>query len=321
MSRTELRLRPLDIPTDYGRIAEIYSASFWSPTTAAALAAEESTFPVQGERHRLACVDASDLVVAYGSLVREGHEEPGHYGIRVAVDAKHRRQGIGDMVLAELERLASERGATRLDARFRDDPPFLSFAQRHGYAIHERSFGWSLNVAAFDETPFTGVLTRLASDGLRFVTLAENDPQLTPEALYELERHANHDEPGYEDQPFIHYDQWHRETYESEDRPLDCTIVAMDGARPVAMSGVAAQPNGNMRVTFTGVHRDYRGRGLAQAVKLLAIRTARHHGAAWLGTGNSERNAALLHVNARFGFEPRPGMYWCMKDISKESNH
>lgn len=316
MNQTGLHLRPWDIPADYGRIAEIYNTSFWSPTTAEALAAEDRTFPAQGERHRLVCVNALDLIVAYGTLARDGHEEPGHYEVRVVVSEQHRRQGIGTMVLAELERLAQERGATRLDSKFRDDPPFLAFAQRHGYSVHERQLGWSLDLLKFDEAPFAGALTRLAAEGLRFITLADRDPQLSAEALYELERHANHDEPGYENEPFLSYDQWYRETYENAERPLDCTIVAMDGARPVAMSAIVAMPNGNMRVTFTGVHRDYRGRGLAQAVKLLAIRAAKRHGAARLGTGNSERNHALLHVNAKFGFERRPGMYWCMKDLS-----
>lgn len=316
MYAQELTLRRLETPADYARMAEIYNTAFWAPTTAAALEAEDRARSAASEQHRLVAVDPTGQVVAYGALSRDGHEEPGNYEIRVAVDEKLRRRGIGTRLLTELEHLAGRLGATRLDSKLRDDAGFFAFAEQHGYTVHERQLGWSLDLAGFDERPFVDVLTRLTGEGLRFVSLADNEPQLTPEALYKFERDANHDEPGFENEPFILFDQWYAETYRNETRPLDCTVVAMDGAAPVAMSAIVLLPNGNMRVTFTGVHRDYRGRGLAQATKLLTIRAAKRYGAARLMTGNSERNHALLHVNAKFGFERRPGMYWCVKHLA-----
>ena len=53
----------------------------------------------------------------------------------------------------------------------------------------------------------------------------------------------------------------------------------------------------------------YRGRGLALALKLLAIDFCRRSGARTLHTHNDSENAPMLAVNRRLGYVPAPG--WC----------
>ena len=65
---------------------------------------------------------------------------------------------------------------------------------------------------------------------------------------------------------------------------------------------------------FTGVERDYRGRGLAQALKLLAVRFAQHYGAAYIRTNNDSQNAPMLAVNRKLGYRPEPGKYRLVND-------
>ena len=53
----------------------------------------------------------------------------------------------------------------------------------------------------------------------------------------------------------------------------------------------------------------WRGRGIALALKLLAIRAARRYGARYLRTNNDSENAPMLAVNRKLGYQPAPGYY------------
>jgi RimJ/RimL family protein N-acetyltransferase len=55
---------------------------------------------------------------------------------------------------------------------------------------------------------------------------------------------------------------------------------------------------------FTGTLREYRGRGLALAVKLATTRWAAEHGITQISTDNDETNAPMLAINRRLGYKP-----------------
>jgi L-amino acid N-acyltransferase YncA len=55
---------------------------------------------------------------------------------------------------------------------------------------------------------------------------------------------------------------------------------------------------------MTGVRRDRRGRGLAHAVKVAALRRARAAGLRTMLTSNDLENEPMLAVNRKLGFEP-----------------
>ncbi len=67
--------------------------------------------------------------------------------------------------------------------------------------------------------------------------------------------------------------------------------------------------NGNAHNDMTGVRREYRGRGIALALKLLAIRFARSVGAQEITTSNDSLNAPMLAVNRKLGYQPQNGQY------------
>ena len=68
----------------------------------------------------------------------------------------------------------------------------------------------------------------------------------------------------------------------------------------------------------TGVLCAYRGRKIAQSLKLLAARYARARGAQTLGTHNDSQNAPILAINRKMGYQPQPGNYLLVREIEKE---
>jgi len=57
---------------------------------------------------------------------------------------------------------------------------------------------------------------------------------------------------------------------------------------------------------LTGVLREYRGRGIAMALKLQTVRYAREHGYREIRTGNDARNRPMLRINEAMEFVKQP---------------
>jgi len=64
--------------------------------------------------------------------------------------------------------------------------------------------------------------------------------------------------------------------------------------------------NGAAYTNFTGVAREERGKGLALALKLRALRELRARGVKLFGTTNDEQNAAMRGINRKLGYVPDP---------------
>jgi predicted GNAT superfamily acetyltransferase len=82
------------------------------------------------------------------------------------------------------------------------------------------------------------------------------------------------------------------------------TILAMRDGRPVGMTATMVKENGAAYTNFTGVARSERGKGLALALKLRALRELASRGVKLFGTTNDESNAAMRGINKRLGYVP-----------------
>ena len=79
----------------------------------------------------------------------------------------------------------------------------------------------------------------------------------------------------------------------------------MRDGQPVALSALSVDPpTGRGRNEGTSTAPAYRGRGLATLAKLAQLRWAAEHGIERVVTDNDERNAPMLAINRRLGYEP-----------------
>ena len=100
----------------------------------------------------------------------------------------------------------------------------------------------------------------------------------------------------------------------------DVLVLAVDRAadgRFVALAAIGyfAATNSVYHM-HTGVDRAYRGRGLALAAMVWALRRARAWGAAYARTTNDSQNAPILAVNRRLGYLPQPGVYQLLRELT-----
>lgn len=282
--------------------------------------------PTTQFRVRVVALDATGRIVGYGQTASNEWNEPGLYWVHVVVPPALRRQGIGSHLYQAIRDELVARGATTLRAEARDQfPASLAFAEHHGFQIERHIFESTLPLAAFDERPFDATLETAQAAGFRFFTLSDvGDTVDSRRQLHALEQTLARDVPGGSEAATRPFDAYLREVCAAATYRADCQFVAAAGMGDAApWVGLASLEylagNNAMYNGLTGVLPAYRGHGIAQALKLLAVRAARRYGVAYIRTNNDSLNAPMLAINRKFGYLPEPGYHRMRADLSPRS--
>ncbi len=310
--------RPIASDIDIPRMAEIWNAHIPGTTSVDALTRNEGRFPKEWPMQRIAAVDETDRLLGWSVALHVPMAGAGRWQMRVTVDPQQQRQGIGARLYDDALRFASQHGATRLDASVPDSlPQGLRFAEAHGFRVDRHLYGSVLDLEGFDEAAFAG---QSEVEGIRITTLAELGD--TPEArhqLWALEMQLNADVPGYASQGFaIPYERYAQLVFEQPWYQADLQFLALDGNTWVGMASLRPGEEGGRRFIYhnmTGVVAGCRGRHIALALKLAAVRCARRHGVSELRTKNDSGNIPMVALNRKLGFQPRPGEYQLINEL------
>ena len=257
------------------------------------------------EAFRRVVASEGGAVVGAGQA-QNTHLRPRHrFSLRIAVHPSSQGRGIGTELERRLRAFTWERGGTDLTAIIReDDDVSRGFLERREYREAYRRFEMELDVATFDWSRFAGWRSRLG--GLRLATLAElPETEETLRQLFDLSTELGPDVPHPEGAP-----QFTIEDFQQFSRMpgfrTDGLLVALDGGRIVGMSGVWMREGQPAMTYFTGVKRDYRGRGLATALKLATVEFAQSVGVRSMRTNNDTLNYPMVAVNEKLGYRRLP---------------
>jgi GNAT superfamily N-acetyltransferase len=297
---------------DAAEVAVLLNIEAADPTSAEAVRERIENPPADRIALRLGARGADGTLAGYGHALRDAFMEPGLFWLHVAVHPTARRHSLGARLYADLRDFATAHGATTLRSEVRDnDAPAFAFARAHGFVILRHVFESRLSLATFDERPFLPALDRAVADGIRFFSLAEvGDTQEARRRLWELERTVALDVPGGSESSIRPFEVWERQVTDPAHYLPAGQLVAAAGDTWVGMATLLREQTGDsMYHGITGVLPASRGRGLATALKLQAVRVARAHSMAWLRTHNDAENAPMLAVNRKLGYQPEPGLY------------
>jgi len=260
---------------------------------------------------RLVAYQPDDVIAGHCVLFRNPWRPVGTYFLEGAVDEAHGRMGAGAALLAAAEQQARQWGQSILELEVRDDrPEGLAFLAKHGFQPIQHFLRSEIDLERFDPEPHRAPFLAAQRRGYRFLSLAHLDPAEGKRRVYQLDIDCARDEPGLgPDWTPLSYEAYAAELFDSPNfDPAGLFLAEKDGEL-VAMNGLHFPGGGAPAWTFfTGVRRDHRGQGLAQALKLLGLEYARQKGYRRVGTSNHERNGAMLAVNRKFGFTPAPGI-------------
>ena len=168
-----------------------------------------------------------------------------------------------------------------------------------------------LTVADCEPTICAGLEGKMAAEGIEIVSLAalaEREPDWQ-RRVYELEMLLSQDVPQpvtFSRRPFAQYAQ---RVFDSPDLLSEGWFVALAGDDYVGMTNLFKSGTGVklLETGLTGVHRGYRRRGVARALKCQAIAFAQRLGATYIQTYNEENNP-MFALNVQLGFQPQPAV-------------
>ena len=146
--------------------------------------------------------------------------------------------------------------------------------------------------------------------GIRFFLLNElPDSEENRRRLFELNRELVFDMPDASGL-FPTFEQFNQLLFDRPQFRADGQIIAADGDSWIGMASVSYSPEHHSAYnSLTGVVAAYRGRGIAQALKVRALQRAREYGATLIRTNNNARNAPMLAINRKLGYRSLPGQY------------
>ncbi len=226
--------------------------------------------------------------------------------IRLTVDSGQRGRGLGRaMAAAVQEVLASRRprvaGVRVLD----DDATSRAWAERRGLVVEDHSIRSRLVPEDFDYERHRTRVARALAEGFVF------EKPLDDERLYELYVRLIQDVPDHVDPPSREF------LARQLIQPGAANLIVRDGGTWAGLNlMIPAPPDGGWTV-FTGVLPEHRGRGLATALKAIAIRLAFRppDGLRWIETSNNATNAPILALNRALGFRRLAGTLFLRKRL------
>jgi GNAT superfamily N-acetyltransferase len=264
-------------------------------------------------RRRFVAEEEGALVGGLEIGHRPGRFHPDRYHWDLFVVPEKRRRGHGSALyhagLNALRERDAQAAGTGVKESMEDG---VSFAAKRGWVEVRRDWESRLRVAGFDFARFAGADERIAREGVRVVTLADElkkDPGAL-RAAFELVDVLRADVPSTDAVTPLTFEEWDR-THGSGSPTFiaDAFFVAIDrDGRWVGMSNLERQLEDPTFVWqgLTGVRREDRGRGIAMALKLRTVTYAQAMGVDHIKTWNAQQNRPMLRINEAMGFEKQP---------------
>jgi GNAT superfamily N-acetyltransferase len=255
--------------------------------------------------------DGGAVVGAVDLHHQRGWFDPARMRCDLTVDPDHRRRGYGSALFDQALKTARSQHVTLLVASAKESmTDGVDFLRKHEFVERQRSWESRLDVAAFDLSKFADAEPRVAKQGIRITTLADEmkkDRDAAIRKAYEIEDVCRRDIPSV-DRPTEGSFERFLMDIEGPQILLDAFFLAAKDGEYVGLSDLwkdSDNPQG-LYQGLTGVDAEHRGKGIAMALKLQTVKYARATGRTLIKTWNDTRNRPMLRINEAMGFVKQP---------------
>jgi mycothiol synthase len=304
---------------DYERLAWLENALFGTQTNPEELQSRDHNRDSSLGFVRLVALDASHNMVG----VIEATQRPAPWfsrgEVRLVVHQDMRRRGIGGVLLGELETLLRDRGGdTVMLYTSESDAGINQFLVHHGYAESFRGYQQWLSLHGFDPNRFDPNWQPLLERGIHLRSLAQlRDGWDTAKQFYDLYITLEQDAPRA-DEYFVaqSFEEFSANQYDSPSSFPDGVTFAVKDNDLIGLNILYRDSHSSVfHNGLTGVRREFRGLGLALALKLEGIRVALAHGSEGITSYNASTNTAILKLNEKLGFQRSPATLEWRKNL------
>jgi mycothiol synthase len=304
---------------DYEHLAWLENALFGGQTNPEELKTRDQYRDSSLGFVRLVALDASHNMIG----VIEATQRPAPWfsrgEVRLAVRQDVRRRGIGGVLLGELETLLRERGGdTVMLYTSESDAGINQFLEHHGYTESFRGYQQWLPLHGFDPNRFDPNWQPLLEQGIHLRSLAQlRSGWDTAQKFYDLYISLERDAPRA-DKHFVaqSFEAFSANQYDSPSSFFEGVTFALKDDELIGLNILARDSHSSVfHNGLTGVRREFRGLGLALALKLEGIRVALAHGSEGITSYNASTNTAILRLNEKLGFQRSPATLEWRKNL------
>ena len=310
-------LREAQVPGDSGAMLEVSNHYDSEKQTVEEFERLNASWRAPDPRLRLVVEDERGDIVGTSHCRRRESMTDGLFFLNASVSPIATGRGIGSELLRVNEEFAWGLGCRRLTAFVAEsDPRARGFAERRSYVLGRHLFESVLCLSEVPSGKIDEALDRVSRFGVEITSLADVGFDIaTARKLFELSHECDKDEPATVEFGLQTYEDFDRTVFQAAWFDPKSVLIAVADGQWVGMHTFGLDPQNtiaNVTVDFTGVLKEFRGRGIATALKLQGVRLAAQFGGTKILTHNDSQNAPMLAVNKKLGYVARPG--WLMMD-------
>jgi GNAT superfamily N-acetyltransferase len=308
-----MEIRLAEPNSDYERIADLRNLTQNSLVSAATMRQEDQNRDPNDFMVR-AVGDVDGFIAATGHVGCSLWDSRGLHFLKAWVDPDYRCRGYGSRLLHHLEELALEHKADLVKCTTSEnDTETHNFLKHRGYRFNSHAFSSALDLTSFEASRYS---VRTLPQGVRFFTFADTPmDEDARQKLWELNTESVRDEPNNDPEFAPAFEDYCSQVIGATwFDPSTQFIAAMDDEW-VGVSAVGGDSVENYHNLFTGVKRAHRGKGIAKALKVLALSHSKERGIKRIRTGNDSRNAPMLEINRQLGYSPMAGVFEFRKKL------
>lgn len=306
-----ITLRAGEPVRDFQQIAEWFSTIEDEPTTESKL---KEYYEKEKRRivQKVAKEHPGDLIGFYWMV--DDRIVKGRAFFDLFIRPESRGQKTGKLLYDDLAAIAKQAGVINLRVNVSDIDRFsLTFAEERGFKEVRHQFPMCLELESFDDRLYDPIISGLKDQGFVFTCMAEvGDVEENRRKLFTLNDEAAASTPGTNgEHSWDSFEDFDKRVCQADwYKPMgQMVVIDTTNGKWVAMSAITRM-DGNQHAynLFTGVDMAYRGRKLAQAVKVLALRYAREVlKVKQVRTHHNTQNAPMIAIDQKFGYSAMPG--------------
>lgn len=297
-------------PQDYEGLAWLENALYGGQTTTTEL--EQRDFSRQADLGFVRLV----ALYSWGELIGyiEATQRPAPWfsrgEVRLAVREDFRRRGIGGALLGVLETELRAKGsdlAMLYTGEF--DSSLNHFLWHRGYSQSFRGYSQWLPLEKVAPDHFFVDWKRLNAADVHLRSLAQLRYEWDcAQKFYDLYLTLENDAPRADaDYTPLGFEEFCSNNFDSPSALPDGVTIAVQHGRYIGLNILYLDSSNEvLHNGLTGVRSEFRGLGLALALKLEGIRFGQKNGFRGITSFNASTNSAILRLNEKLGFERSP---------------
>jgi mycothiol synthase len=297
-------------PSDYEGLAWLENALYGGQTSPQELEARDQTRQPDLGFVRLVALYGWGELIGYIEATQRPAPWFSRGEVRLAVREDFRRRGIGGALLGVLEAELRQRGsdmAMLYTGEF--DSSLNYFLWHRGYAESFRGYSQWLPLERVNPDDFFVDWGRLNATDVHLRSLSQLRHEWDcAQNFYDLYLTLENDVPRADSEYMpVSFEEFCFNNFDGDSALPDGVTIAVQHGRYIGLNILYLDSSREvLHNGLTGVHSEFRGLGLALALKLEGIRYGLRYGFRGITSFNASTNTAILRLNEKLGFERSP---------------